>query len=87
MQVWSLYLDFCCWSSVYNFGFRGGAASNVDSFPFHIHPEDGNYNVCRNVGNLPTFDVAHPRKPKLYYIYASFVSVRRILSPRLFIKH
>jgi hypothetical protein len=33
--------------------------------PVYILPEDGNHNVCRNVGKLLTFDVAHPRKPKL----------------------
>jgi hypothetical protein len=25
------------------------------------HPEDGNYNVCRNVGEVPIFDVAYIR--------------------------
>jgi hypothetical protein len=32
--------------------------------PMYIHPEDGNSNVCRNVGYPSTFDAAHPPKPK-----------------------
>jgi hypothetical protein len=32
--------------------------------PIHIHPEDGNCNVCRNVGQLPIVDACHTRKPK-----------------------
>jgi hypothetical protein len=28
--------------------------------------EDGKYNVCRNFGQLPAFEAAHPRKPKFY---------------------
>jgi hypothetical protein len=35
-------------------------------FPIHIHPENGNYNVCRNVRKSTTFDVAHSRKPKFH---------------------
>jgi hypothetical protein len=34
--------------------------------PLHIHPEDGNCNVCQNFGSYSTFDVAHTQKPMLY---------------------
>jgi hypothetical protein len=34
--------------------------------PIHLHPEDGNWNDCRNVGQLPIFAAAHNQKPKLY---------------------
>jgi hypothetical protein len=30
----------------------------------HIHRKDGNWNVCRSVRKLPTFDVARARKPE-----------------------
>jgi hypothetical protein len=32
----------------------------------YSHPEDGKYNVCRNNGQLSTFDAAHARKPKFH---------------------
>jgi hypothetical protein len=34
--------------------------------PAHIHPEDGNCSVYRNVGNPLRFIPAYPLKPKLY---------------------
>jgi hypothetical protein len=37
--------------------------------PQHINPEDGNGNVCRNVGQLSTFFLAHSQKPKSYINY------------------
>jgi hypothetical protein len=40
-----------------------------EKLPIHNHPEDGNCNVCRNVGELSTFPAAHPRKPKLYMLF------------------
>jgi hypothetical protein len=32
----------------------------------HIDTEDGNCNVCWNVGKPSKFDSAYPQKPKLY---------------------
>jgi hypothetical protein len=31
-----------------------------DAQPPYIHPEDGTYNVCRNVEQFSTFDAADP---------------------------
>jgi hypothetical protein len=48
---------------------RQGTESKI---PIRIHSEDGNFNVCRNVGKLSTFDAAYPRKQKLYILTVQF---------------
>jgi hypothetical protein len=60
-------------------------------FNVNIHPEDGNWNVCRNVGQVWTFDAAHPRKPKFYKKFLKNILILsshiRLVSPtpRVFI--
>jgi hypothetical protein len=42
--------------------------------PFHIHPEDGNCNACRNVGEFLTFDATHPLKTKSHVIFLGYLT-------------
>jgi hypothetical protein len=54
----------------------GGAARTTYCMPYirlpktpnhlHTHSQDGNCNVCQNIGYFSAFNAAHPRKPKLY---------------------
>jgi hypothetical protein len=35
----------------------------------HIHPENGNCSVCRNVGQLAIFNTVYTRKPKSWLLH------------------
>jgi hypothetical protein len=46
--------------------------STESGIPTHIHPEEGNSNVSRNVMKISTFDVDYPRKRKLRILTMQF---------------
>jgi hypothetical protein len=45
-----------------------------------MYPEDGNWNVCRKLGQLSRFDASHTRVPKLTHMKHSLSAVTAILS-------
>lgn len=50
--------------------------------PIYIHPEDGFFNVCRNVGQLSKFDEAHAWKPMFYIPLFCYVRFQDALAVR-----
>jgi hypothetical protein len=40
--------------------------TTTNDHPTLIHPEDGNLNNYRNVGQISTFNAAHPKRPKYH---------------------